>query len=364
MGVTYGRYQSPETGSKLKIVPLNKGGHEDSTKTMTTLSCAEDPGLSAEVTCFRCVMASVSGRKAFISYLINSHVNTDLKFFDSLVPFMKKSNNSEEYNSSILNSVKDTFCLPEVINMTDSDYRDCSYATNPETFAQGMVMTIFDSATLLIWRECVRFMHSAEYASIPAEDKCTNSINVKMGIPLTLQQNTSDSPMVRVMKALRPSNQHFYTSIENFMQRFYQTLESLPFAVSVASASTERPGFPIIYANKQFELSTGYNRHNIAGVNCRFMQCPQTERDSVARMSEALRDAKPVRVVVTNRRRTGDMFLNYLAMKPVFDTKARYRFVVAISYPALKRDVNVQELNVMTEFLSLIPDTIPHSVVI
>eukprot|EP00602_Paraphysomonas_sp_CaronLab_P010273 CAMPEP_0185019456 /NCGR_PEP_ID=MMETSP1103-20130426/2068_1 /TAXON_ID=36769 /ORGANISM="Paraphysomonas bandaiensis, Strain Caron Lab Isolate" /LENGTH=248 /DNA_ID=CAMNT_0027549783 /DNA_START=495 /DNA_END=1241 /DNA_ORIENTATION=- len=248
--------------------------------------------------------------------------------------------------------------------MTDSDYRDCSYATNPETFAQGMVMTIFDSATLLIWRECVRFMHSAEYASIPAEDKCTNSINVKMGIPLTLQQNTSDSPMVRVMKALRPSNQHFYTSIENFMQRFYQTLESLPFAVSVASASTERPGFPIIYANKQFELSTGYNRHNIAGVNCRFMQCPQTERDSVARMSEALRDAKPVRVVVTNRRRTGDMFLNYLAMKPVFDTKARYRFVVAISYPALKRDVNVQELNVMTEFLSLIPDTIPHSVVI
>jgi hypothetical protein len=49
-------------------------------------------------------------------------------------------------------------------------------------------------------------------------------------------------------------------------------VETLPVCVSIASASRDRPGFPLIYVNHFFEVTTGYSRSDIVGRNCKFLQ--------------------------------------------------------------------------------------------
>lgn len=102
------------------------------------------------------------------------------------------------------------------------------------------------------------------------------------------------------------------------------SIESLPVCVSLAAASENMRGFPLIYVNAAFEATTGYDRCEIIGQNCRFLQMGKeeghvAEKDSIARLTEALKDAKPVKVAITNFRKDGTPFRNLLAMKPIMD---------------------------------------------
>ena len=48
-----------------------------------------------------------------------------------------------------------------------------------------------------------------------------------------------------------------------------------------------QPDNPIIFANQAFLAMTGYARDEIVGHNCRFLQGPQTDPDTVAAIREA-----------------------------------------------------------------------------
>lgn len=62
----------------------------------------------------------------------------------------------------------------------------------------------------------------------------------------------------------------------------------------------------------------------------RFLQNgPDLEPDQIAALSKALREAKPVKVALTNYRKDGTKFKNLLAMKPIFDSEGNYRFSFA-----------------------------------
>jgi hypothetical protein len=50
------------------------------------------------------------------------------------------------------------------------------------------------------------------------------------------------------------------------------SFEDLPVCISIASASAEMRGFPLVYVNKCFEMITGYDRSEIIGQNCKFLQ--------------------------------------------------------------------------------------------
>ena len=45
---------------------------------------------------------------------------------------------------------------------------------------------------------------------------------------------------------------------------------------------------PIVFANKAFQDLTGYERDEIIGQNCRFLQGPDSDRDAVAKIRDAL----------------------------------------------------------------------------
>lgn len=135
-------------------------------------------------------------------------------------------------------------------------------------------------------------------------------------------------------------------------------VESLPVCVSLSTARSDRRGFPLIYVNKSFERATGYSRAEIVGRNCRFLQSSETEKDSIERLSNALRDAKPVRVALTNYRKDGTAFKNLLAMKPIFDETGRYRYVIGVQFDVTEDNAGPAKLIVANELLNVLPDVI------
>jgi hypothetical protein len=63
--------------------------------------------------------------------------------------------------------------------------------------------------------------------------------------------------------------------------------------------------------------------------NCRFLQRgrepgDRAEEESIARLTEALREAKPLKVAITNWRKDGTAFRNLLAIKPIMDQNSDY----------------------------------------
>lgn len=115
-----------------------------------------------------------------------------------------------------------------------------------------------------------------------------------------------------------------------WLQEMLVAVENLSLCVSVASASSKVRGFPLIYINAAFEATTGYHRSEIIGQNCRFLQFNQLkahvgESESISKISYALKEAKSIKIVLTNYRKDGSAFRNFLAMKPIMNEVCRIK---------------------------------------
>lgn len=132
-------------------------------------------------------------------------------------------------------------------------------------------------------------------------------------------------------------------------------VENLPLPVSLATA-TGGHGFPLVYVNKAFERMSGYNRNEIVGHNCRFLQSASTEQGQVQLLAEALRGAKPTKVALTNVRKDGTEFGNLLAMKPVFDSDGIYTYVVGVQCDISDPAVAHRTIRTVEDLLTILPN--------
>ena len=95
------------------------------------------------------------------------------------------------------------------------------------------------------------------------------------------------------------------------------------FVQGLCITNPDRPDNPIIYANDSFLRITGYEREDAIGRNCRFLQGPKTQSESISRMRSALRDAEPCVVELLNYRKDGKPFWNGLSISPIRDAAGR-----------------------------------------
>ncbi|WP_199707423.1 histidine kinase famiy protein [Teichococcus wenyumeiae] len=88
------------------------------------------------------------------------------------------------------------------------------------------------------------------------------------------------------------------------------------------------PDNPVVFANRAFEDLTGYRQEEIVGRNCRFLQGPQTDREKVAELRDAVAEHRPISVELLNYKRDGTPFWNGVFVAPVFgaDDKLLYFF--------------------------------------
>lgn len=85
---------------------------------------------------------------------------------------------------------------------------------------------------------------------------------------------------------------------------------------------------PIIYVSDNFQNLTGYNRHEIVGKNCRFLQSPTgeveagskrefVENHAVKNLKDAIAAGEEIQQSLINYRKGGKPFLNLLTMIPI-----------------------------------------------
>lgn len=86
-------------------------------------------------------------------------------------------------------------------------------------------------------------------------------------------------------------------------------------AVTIADVDDAR--HPLIYANQAFTKLTGYDHKEVIGKNCRFLQCSETDPESISMISRAISGKNPISIVLKNAKIDGDTFDNLLILSPI-----------------------------------------------
>ncbi len=74
---------------------------------------------------------------------------------------------------------------------------------------------------------------------------------------------------------------------------------------------------PVVFANEAFSQLSGYPADQVLGRNCRFLQGPETDPETVTSVGRAVREGGRVTVEMLNYRRDGTRFWNALHISPV-----------------------------------------------
>ena len=97
-----------------------------------------------------------------------------------------------------------------------------------------------------------------------------------------------------------------------------------PFAAAMRSArlamivtDARQSDNPIVFANDAFLALTGYERDEVVGRNCRFLQGPQTDPPQVDRLRRAIAHGEEIALEILNYRKDGSTFWNALYLSPV-----------------------------------------------
>jgi two-component system CheB/CheR fusion protein len=91
-------------------------------------------------------------------------------------------------------------------------------------------------------------------------------------------------------------------------------------------------GNPITYVNQGFLKLTGYEKNEVLGRNCRFLQGDDTDAQAVVRISEAIRRSVACRTTLLNYRKNGEPFWNDLQITPVLDAFGSITHFVGVQH--------------------------------
>ena len=91
----------------------------------------------------------------------------------------------------------------------------------------------------------------------------------------------------------------------------------------IALVDAEAPDHPVVYANEAFERLTGYAAADLVGRNLRLLQGADTEQPERAVLRAALARGEACRVRMRNYRRDGTLFLNEMAILPLYGSHGR-----------------------------------------
>lgn len=101
---------------------------------------------------------------------------------------------------------------------------------------------------------------------------------------------------------------------------------------------------PIVYCNKAFELMTGYDRSEIIGHNCRFLQADDRAQPERETLKKAVKNGKECKVEIRNYRKNGELFWNELYMSPVKNADGSVTHFIGVQNEVTLRKKAEQDL--------------------
>jgi len=114
------------------------------------------------------------------------------------------------------------------------------------------------------------------------------------------------------------------------LERWYGVAESQHCGVIT---DPTRPDNPIRHVTNAFLTVTDYTRDEVIGRNCRFLQAPETDPATVARIRQALVAVTPITVTILNQTKHGVRFWNQLSIRPSLNAVGELDAFIAIQCP-------------------------------
>ncbi len=121
----------------------------------------------------------------------------------------------------------------------------------------------------------------------------------------------------------------------------------------ITISDPSQPDNPIIFANRGFELITGYSIDEILGQNCRFLQGPETDHATSDLIRDALKNEVHCTVEILNYRKDGTPFWNRLSINPVRDQTGNTTHFIGILSDVTRRRLAEEALQQTNEQLQL-----------
>jgi PAS domain S-box-containing protein len=94
---------------------------------------------------------------------------------------------------------------------------------------------------------------------------------------------------------------------------------------------------PIVYANEGFERLTGYDREDVLGRNCRFLQGENTDPIIIKEIRRSIREEKACFVEILNYKKDGTPFWNALSITPIRNDSGQVTNYIGIQSDITKR---------------------------
>jgi PAS domain-containing protein len=118
----------------------------------------------------------------------------------------------------------------------------------------------------------------------------------------------------------------------------------------------EKFDLPIVYCSEMFERLTGYNKHEILGRNCRFLQAPDgkvqsgikrryVDDASVLYLKNQITKRAEAQLSLINYRKGGQPFMNLLTMIPIAFDSEDYKFYVGFQVDLVEHPSSVSGKN-------------------
>ena len=112
-------------------------------------------------------------------------------------------------------------------------------------------------------------------------------------------------------------------------------------AIVITNAqSIDGGGVQVVYVSDAFERQTGFSREEAIGKTLRFLQGPETSRETLAAIRTALQAWQPIRVEIANYKKSGELFWSELDISPVPDETGYFTHWVAV-----QRDITARKLS-------------------
>ncbi len=111
-----------------------------------------------------------------------------------------------------------------------------------------------------------------------------------------------------------------------------QALEKISQGVLIAGADQV-----VVYANAGFERLTGYRAADVIGENCRFLQGPRSDPETISAIRTALRTGEIFDGEILNYRKDGTPFWNDLTVTPIRNDQGEIQQFIAIQRDVTER---------------------------
>ena len=118
-----------------------------------------------------------------------------------------------------------------------------------------------------------------------------------------------------------------------------RSVDANPHGIVLTSANEDQA---IEYVNPAFEILTGYSKEEVIGKNCRMLQGPETDPNTLNQIRMAIEQQQEIKVTLKNYRKDGSWFWNKMIIGPVFDEKQRCKHFFGIQQDITQHRANTE----------------------